>query len=97
MESLSIQDQTLPPAVAGASPNGNVQLSDLMAMDFKTIYNKSVYHFVAQWAMYYFNLDEQIFNPGDTDMMVAAKATAVSIAVDIAGASLRRQFPALIM
>jgi hypothetical protein len=73
----------------------NVMLSDIYALDWRTVFNKSIHSFLANYAMYYFDIDQMIFSPADTDLMLALKNTAVCAGVDVAGAYLRQQFPQL--
>jgi hypothetical protein len=47
--------------------------------------------------MFYFDIDQQVFSPGDSDLMLAAKNTGVIVASDALGAWLRTSFPGLVM
>ena len=93
---FSLEDSSITPAVAG-SQTGAVQLADLYALDVRTIYNKSIYAFLAQWGLLYFNLDNQIFSPADTDMMLALKNTGLMVGIDIIAAQTRKMFPQLVL
>ena len=98
--SHTLEDQSLlppPPAGSGSGAVGAVQLSDLYAMDLKTIYNKSIFAFLSQYAMFYFDIDQMIFNAGDSDLVLAAKNTAVMMGTELASAQLRRAMPQLIL
>lgn len=96
--SHTLEDQSLlPPPSGGSGAVGSVQLSDLYALDVKTIYNKSIFAFLSQYLMFYFDLDKQIFSPGDSDMVLAIKNTGVMMATDMVSAQLRRAMPQLIL
>jgi len=96
--SQTLEDQSLlPPPSAGGNASGAVQLSDLYALDIKTIYNKSIFAFLSQYAMFYFDIDQQIFNAGDSDVVLAMKNTGVMMATDLVSAQLRRAMPQLIL
>jgi hypothetical protein len=94
--SVSLEDNNLTPAVAGGS-TAPVSLADFYALDLKTIYNKSISSFLVLYAMFYFNLDAMVFTGADSDLMLALKNTFVLQGVEALGASVRRQFPQLIM
>ena len=102
-DSMNLEDLTLG-ANMGAGTAGqtrglqsDVALADITNLDIRTIYNKTIYTFLANWGMFYLNLDDMIFNPADENYVTALKATAVSVGIDLAGSALRRQFPMLIM
>ena len=78
-----------------AGSSQNVVLADIYALDWRTVFNKSIHTFLANYAMYYFDIDRMIFSPADTDLMLALKNTAVCAGIDASGSYLRSQFPQL--
>ena len=93
---VSLEDNNLTPAIAGGN-TAPVSLADFYALDIKTIWNKSISSFLVLYGMFYLDLDAMIFNPGDSDLILALKNTAVLQATEALGASVRRSFPQLIM
>ena len=75
----------------------NVTLGDIYALDWRVVFNKSIHTFLANYAMYYFDIDRMIFSPADTDLMLALKNTAVCAGIDASGSYLRQQFPQLVL
>lgn len=90
-----LADNTVPSSQAGSA--SSVSLADLYGLDFKTIWNKSISTFLVQYAMFYFDIDQMVFSPADTDLMLALKNTGVIAASDALGSYVRASFPALIM
>ena len=80
-----------------AGSSQNVQMADIYNLDWRSVFNKSIHTFLANYAMYYFDVDRMIFSPGDTDLMLAVKNTAVCAGIDASGSYLRTQFPQLIL
>jgi hypothetical protein len=90
-----LEDSTVTSMAVGSSSAS--LLSDLYTLDFKSLYNRSISTFLIQYAMFYFDIDQQVFSPGDSDLMLAAKNTGVIVASDALGAWLRTSFPGLVM
>jgi len=92
----SLEDAGYKASVSGGGKD-NVSMSDIMNLDIRTIFNKSVYQFLANYGLYYFDVDNMIFSPADTDMVLALKQTALQQVLDVGAAYLRMQFPQLIL
>lgn len=99
LEDFGVQPGTSAGSVPGsvAADAHHVTMMDISSLNFRAIYNKSIYQFLAQWAIYAYNLDDQLFAPGEPDWMAAAKSTALSVGIDLAASQLRQSFPMLIM
>ena len=64
----SLEDMGYTTAAQSGGGQNNVTMSDIYSLDVRTIFNKSIYQFLANYALYYFDVDAMIFSSADTDV-----------------------------
>lgn len=96
LEDMSLGTSNLAPAMV-APKSQQVTLADVYALDIRTIINKSLYAYLVNFGIFYFDLDAMIFSPADSDMVMALKQTALQAGVDVAGAWVRTQYPNMVI
>jgi hypothetical protein len=82
---------------AQSGGSDNITMADIYGLDVRVIFNKSIYQFLANYALYYFDVDAMIFSSADSDVVLAMKQTFLQQALDTSAAYLRTQFPQLVL